>query len=217
MIKIKSWERVTFVGATGCGKTVLAKFLLSSLDRVIVIDPKHTFKMEGFRKSFLLPWFSDKFHMIVRPKKQDDERLASLLFEAWKRKNMTIYVDECASIVDSFPMANDMLQEITRTGRERGVGVWNALQRPKWIPKLYLSESETFFIFTLRSGDDRDYMSGYAGEEVKEKIPLFYFWYIRPDELNPCLNKYDPASGEIIRYDPQQVYEEMNERRLVND
>ena len=55
MIRILASDRVAFIGASGTGKTELAKFFLSRLNRVVVIDPKHTFRLEGFKRTWRLP------------------------------------------------------------------------------------------------------------------------------------------------------------------
>jgi hypothetical protein len=208
MIRIDANERAAFIGATGTGKTVLAKFLLGYLDRCIVIDPKHTFKLDGYKRGWTLPWLGNKFRIIVRPKPSDDERLAALLWEAYQRRNVTIYVDELASLEDRFPETIDILQEIARTGRERKVGLWSAMQRPRWVPRIFLTESETFFVFALRSKDDRANVAGFIGGESDDrKIPFHFFWYVRPEEENPALMKLNIETGEVEEFSTEEIEE----------
>ena len=186
-VRVKAQDRVAFVGATGSGKTQLAKYFLSTQDRVLVLDPKHTFKMDGFKKGWSLPSFSTKFRTIVRPRLQDDEKLFDLLHKTFKLGNVTIYCDEMATLSDMFKWTTIKLEDIARTGRERKVSLWSVMQRPRGTPRVFLTETDVFFVFNLRSGEDRDYIRDYVGNEVEERIPKYKFWYIRPEESTPSL------------------------------
>jgi len=186
-VKVKTSDRVAFVGATGSGKTQLAKYFLSTQERVLIIDPKHTFSMDGFKRGWNLPTFNKKFRMIVRPRLQDDEKLFDLLHKAFKLGNVTIYVDEMATLSDMFKWTTIKLEDIARTGREKKVSLWSVMQRPRGTPRVFLTETDVFFVFNLRSGEDRDYIKDYVGNEVQEQIQKFNFWYIRPEESTPSL------------------------------
>jgi len=186
VIRITSSERVLFVGATGSGKTVLAKWLLASLRRVLVIDPKHTFSLDGFlyadRLPFWLPWQRQEFQIITRPSRGDDEKLRNLVESVYFLGNATIFVDELASLADRFPLTLETLEDIARTGREKRVSLWNAVQRPRWTPKIFMTETESFFVFGLRAEEDRQYLAGFVGKEVTEiKLAKHEFLYCRSD------------------------------------
>lgn len=195
-IKIPNDGRVAFVGTTGSGKTVLAKFFLAQRNRVAVFDPKHTFRLEGFRPSWRLPFLKKDFRVIIRPNEGDDERIASLLFKLVRESSLTIYIDELATFSELYPFSTKVLQNIAVTGRELGISLWSAVQRPRGTPRVFFTESETFFIFRLRSGEDRAYVSEYAGESVLRMIPRFVFWYSQVDSdgdaplLNLDLNRH---------------------------
>ncbi len=186
------------MGATGTGKTVLAKHLLSGIQRVVVIDPKHTFQLDGFRQITKLPIFGRRqYRLIYRPTSARDADLADLVLELWRDGKTIIYVDELASLSEYYPLTIQALQEIARTGRERQVGLWVAMQRPRWVPRVFLTESEQMAIFALKSKEDRDYVAGLTGEEVKERIPKYKFWYTNSDELDPVLLTYNMETGKI--------------------
>ena len=197
-VQIDTDERAAIVGTTGSGKTVLAHFLLYwAGDRVIVIDPKHTFHHEDFKEARRLPFFGNKFKIIYRPKAEDDDNLFSLLREAYKRGNVIIYVDELATLARFFPRSTALLEDISRTGRERSISLWGATQRPRHVPVSFFTESEVWFVFLLRDPRDRGHLRDMVGAEVQDKIPLYQFWYSRPDMENPQLMTLDLSDKQL--------------------
>jgi hypothetical protein len=201
---ISTSERVLFVGATGSGKTELAKRLLKDVQRVLVIDPKHTFTLDNFklRKSLKIYfWERKEFRFIVRPQRGDDNKLRDLLEGVFAQGDLTIYVDELASLADRFPLTLETLEDIARTGRERRVSLWNAVQRPRGTPKIFMTETETFFIYNLRAEADRQHMAGFVGEKVAEaRLPEHEFLYCRADANSiPLRMKLNIRTGDIIR------------------
>jgi hypothetical protein len=136
--------------------------------------------------------------MIVRPKRDDDEKLTEFLIDAFKGRNVTIYCDELAVMAERYPESMSILKEIALTGREKNVSLWNATQRPRGIPKIFFTEAEVFFIFRLQDNDDREHVAGYIGAEVKDKIPRFQFWYYRGEEESPRLMSLDLGTGQIL-------------------
>jgi DNA helicase HerA-like ATPase len=204
-IRINNSDRVAFIGTTGSGKTQLAKFFLSYLNRVVVIDPKHTFRLDGFKRTWNLPAFSKHFKLIVRPKLSEDGRLFDFLRKIYKTGNITIYCDEMATLSEMFPASTIMLADIARTGRERRVALWSAMQRPRGTPKVFLTEAETFFVFNLRSLDDRQYVKGYAGDEVQDKIEKFYFWHVRLEDDSPNLLTLNLKNNRIESLERSQT------------
>ncbi len=190
-IHIRNDERVIFVGRTGSGKTVLAKHFLKRLNRVVVIDPKMTFVLEGFKRTKHLPLLGSQFKIIYRPRLEDDGDMAQLCYNLMKMKHATIYVDELATLSEMYPTTTLILADIARTGRERHVAVWTATQRPRWTPRVFFTEAEVVFMFNMRSGEDRGYMSQFVGPEALDPIDKFTFWYSHADELTPSLMRLD--------------------------
>jgi ABC-type dipeptide/oligopeptide/nickel transport system ATPase component len=196
-IQLKNDQRVVIVGATGSGKTVLAKHFLERLNRVLVVDPKHTFRLDGFKIRRTLPALGQRWKMIFRPGPSDDFEMGDLFSRMFKIKNCTIYCDELATMSEKFPYATEVLADIARTGRERHVSVWTALQRPRWVPRVFFTEAESIFIFNLRGEDDRDYMSKFTDAIVKEPIEKFTFWYYHPDNPLVALMKFNILKNYI--------------------
>lgn len=198
MIRILASDRVAFIGASGTGKTELAKFFLTRLNRVVVIDPKHTFRLEGFKRTWRLPWAKNSdFRLIVRPKMDQDAELYELIARLYKMGHVTIYVDEMATISDMFPSSTALLKNVARTGREKRVALWSAVQRPRGVPLVFFTECETFFVFNLRSMDDRQHIRGYIGDEVLDRIPKFKFWHCSTDSDDLSLLSLDLKTESI--------------------
>ena len=198
MIRILAGDRVAFIGASGTGKTELAKFFLTRLNRVVVIDPKHTFRLEGFKRTWRLPWSKNSdFRLIVRPKMEQDAELYELIARLYKMGHVTIYVDEMATLSDMFPSSTALLKNVARTGREKRVALWSAVQRPRGVPLVFFTECETFFVFNLRSMDDRQHIRGYIGDEVLDRIPKFKFWHCSTDSDDLSLLRLDLKTESI--------------------
>ena len=198
MIRILASDRVAFIGASGTGKTQLAKFFLTRLNRVVVIDPKHTFRLEGFKRTWRLPWAKNSdFRLIVRPKMDQDAELYELIARLYKMGHVTIYVDEMATLSDMFPHTTALLKNVARTGREKRVALWSAVQRPRGVPLVFFTECETFFVFNLRSMDDRQHIRGYIGDEVLDRIPKFKFWHCSTDSDDLSLLSLDLKTESI--------------------
>jgi len=199
MVKIKLDERAAFLGATGSGKTELAMHLLGYAgDRVLVIDPKKTFNMEGFKKGKRLPLLSSSFRMIYRPDKDDDDKMSKLAREIFGRGNARVYVDELGTLAKFFPHTTEVLEDIARTGRERNISLWHATQRPRWVPLSFFSESEVWFVFLLRDPRDRSHVRDIVGPQVAEKLPLYQFWYSRPGMEDALLLKLNLETKRIM-------------------
>lgn len=196
-IHLANDQRLIVVGATGSGKTVLIKHFLSRLNRVFVIDPKHTFKLDGYKVRRGLPMFGSEFRVIFRPRKGDDDQMSDLLRDLFKMKNVTIYCDELATLAEVYKETTETLADISRTGRERRVSVWAALQRPRWVPRVFFTEAENMFIFNLRSEEDRQYMAKFTDPMVEDQIEKFTFWYFHPDQDRIALMKYDLSKNYI--------------------
>ena len=198
-IRIRPGEHVAILGMTGGGKAVLAEALLADLDRIVIVDPKNEIRLPGFTRALTLdPWYKT-FRLIWVPRRSDDYKLAVLLRRAWKRRNLTIYVDELQTLTDFFPIATETLSDIIRTGRSRKVSVWIATQRPAWVPRWFLSESRHKFIFTLLDKADRRRAAEVAGDAAVEPVPVHHFLYSRPGLTIPIELTYNLKSREIER------------------
>ena len=165
-------DRTVLVGTTGSGKTTLARQLLDSYPVVVVHDAKGLLKWPDYR--VLTNWReltrAREAKLIYRPSaKELRSELDQECFFRWiyTRRNTVLYVDEVYSIAYRDELPPSYFACLTR-GRERGIGILSATQRPTKIPNVILSESEHYFLFRLNLPNDRKKMQEVTG--VHEEI-----------------------------------------------
>lgn len=208
-ISLRSNERVLLCGKTGSGKTYLARYITRPLKRLVVLDGKGT----------LSNWGLDEYNgQTARDlRRGDDVRLRALppigtnILEYWdevilscfQAGNVTIYIDELYAVCPPNKNASDALWSAYTRGRELGVGVWSATQRPVWVPLFALSEAEHFFLFRLQLMDDKNRMASFMGSKVLSIIRDPHgFYYSRPDFDEPIyterLEVTEENKGKLI-------------------
>ncbi len=167
-------ERAILVGRTGSGKTTLAEHLCRHFPFVAVYDPKRRIFWQGFARyeqfTELITAPGEETHLIYAPpiterlteKGEFAPEVGQFFWWVFERQNTFLYVDEAAMVTrgDVAPMG---YHACIAQGREIGVGVLTAAQRPKKIPQVILSEAEHFYVFDLQLSQDRERMIEVTG------------------------------------------------------
>lgn len=168
-------DRALIVGQTGSGKSTLARVLvLDALVRrqryVVALDHKGLLRWPGFTvcKTLRELLRCRERAILYRPSYEDtvNELLQGAVWEwLYKRGHTTIYADETAAIVqgDVYPY---YYGACLMRGRELGLELWSATQRPLRIPQITLSESEHVYCFRLRLPQDRQRVESLTGVEA---------------------------------------------------
>lgn len=206
-ITIKRNDRAIFLGATGSGKTTLAKALMYGLKNVAIIDPKRTFRLpESWSPTTtddreIVETWDKSTPLIYRPDAESLRRpdASDWFFEwAFNRGNTLVYVDE-AMLVTNGTNPPIFYAACIQQGRERGVGVWHATQRPSRVPIVLLSESEHVFAFRLRNPDDRKRVADYTDFKILQKEAIGHgFWYY--EDKSQTLRYFKSANvGELAK------------------
>ncbi len=199
-------QRAVIIGKTGSGKTVLAKELLRRMlakrRHVVVYDGKgeidwpefkvykHLAELVTAKESKLL--YQPEYEEMVNP-----DVVNAFFHWIYTRKNTTVYIDEVYLITKRNELPR-WYGACLMQGRQLGISVISATQRPKGIPQVILSESEHWFIFRLSLLQDR--------KKITESIPVnerqletladyrFYYAHISGKSKGPCYLTWNPKS-----------------------
>lgn len=184
-IRIKRSDRVLFTGATGSGKSTIARFLVEYLPYFVIVDPKHEWK-EGpltaiitSKAETLLDW-PDTFQVIYRPSIADQEAgLPDFWNVVWHIGNVGVLLDELVTITPPTQAPLGM-RRAYQMGRSRGIGVWGITQRPARVPMIVLSEANHYFSGRLALKADRERMAEVMQTPAPVVEPIeddYLFWY----------------------------------------
>lgn len=151
--------RALVVGMSGTGKSTLMRRIMREIEKdskVLVTDPKADWPRRDYTvitRPIELRWEHRYPILFVPPAVEfDDPDLYDPIFEvAWNRRNITVYNDEIM-FLGSRPTR--YLRAIMAQGRSRGIRMINGTQRPKFIPKVTITEANTFYAFHLSDVDD---------------------------------------------------------------
>src|SRR5581483_7081109 len=190
-ISVKSNQRILLVGRTGSGKTFLGERLVSSLPRLIVVDPKGD--LEG--KWGLKEWkgntlrtlrSGDPVKVRVPPPapvwglKSSDviDYYEYFFWAAYQAGDVTVYIDELYGVVPPRKAAGQFLSALYTRGRTMGIGVWGASQRPSLIPIFAMSEAEWVAQFQLTWPNDRKRMAEWVHPDCLNQPPTEHGFYL---------------------------------------
>lgn len=192
-------NRALIVGQTGSGKTTLARvFVQDALTRrgrhVVVLDMKGllNWTFPGVTCELVTTLeaaIKSQAQCIVYRPGYLESTSADTQGKVWewlyRRQETTVYVDETAAVTngDVYPI---YYGAVLMRGRELGLELWSATQRPLRIPQVVLSESEDCYAFRLRLPQDR------ARVEALTMIPADTIAELRKREF-----VYAPQDGDV--------------------
>lgn len=184
-------EHGAIAGQTGSGKTFLARQLLEQRPDVycVVLDPKGLITWPGWLRFTSLKKLteSESPRLVYQPA-YGELRNAEIIdhFFGWiyERRHTTVYVDEIYAIArgDVYPWNYGAC--LTR-GRERGISVLTATQRPAYVPGIMFSESSKVFTFYLKLEQDRKRVGFITGvdPDAIQSLRKHQFYFAPQDDV----------------------------------
>jgi DNA helicase HerA-like ATPase len=231
-IRLKQGERGLIVGQTGSGKTYAAAWMLRYANqRVVILDTKHEPLFERVPKGVetleicespqdMLRLWKDKKkgpdYILVRPPPAlmaDPMAIDQYLYNLYDNAtNCFIYIDEAYQLHKGSLAGPGLIAILTR-GRARGITTLVSTQRPAWLSRFALTESQKFFLFRII--DKKDWARlGEIIPGVSDGIklqPYEFLYYVQGDEEFQRMKPLPPIAQ--LSYTPQSEPETDEPRR----
>lgn len=188
----KSPSRTFVTGTSGSGKTELSLAMaVLSPKPLIIIDTKYDPSIKDFSKRhgikivYELPdWRRIKDDIIVRPPAEciaNPKVIDAWLGDAFDCKYVpTILIDEGYQVGASSRALGVGVSGLWTRGRAFGMRTIFCAQRPAWISRFVLTESDTYYIGYLKDETDRKALATSLGEPIlREPMGPRKFYYIK--------------------------------------
>lgn len=192
-------ERALIVGQTGSGKTWFAKWMVERLGRpTIIYDTKIDKTFERLGGAAI---FEDHAHAYKHVKKEggvaifrpplevlnDPNALDEYLLAHYdKAKGVQAYIDEIYQFHEGFRAGQGLTGLLTR-GRSRKITTIMSTQRPSYLSRFCLTESQKFYLFRLIDKKDRLRLQDVVPEFSKIPSPPKFHSYFYDTELDAAV------------------------------
>lgn len=193
-------DKLAVIGRNGSGKTVAAgyNFSLRNFDKMpwTIVNSKGDELIEKIGK---LPGVHN-IKLDERPKKPgiyiirpipevDDEKVEAYFWHCWKRGRHGIWADEGYMIPKG-----GALNALLTQGRSLKIPMIILMQRPVFLSKFVLTESNFIQVFDLSHKDDKDTLRKFIPYDVVETLPPYHsLWY---DVARKKLTIFGPVPTE---------------------
>jgi hypothetical protein len=161
-------ERVLICGQTGSGKTAFACWLLREIEPTpfVIYDTKLEPKFDALPNSKRVHTLDQAAealddigidYVIMTPPEAimgDKKALDGLLYHHYRHwQGVGAYIDEVTSFNDNARADPGLLNMLSR-GRSKGITCVMSTQRPAWLSRYCLTESQRFYMFAVTDSND---------------------------------------------------------------
>lgn len=98
----------------------------------------------------------------------------------YERGNTLAFVDEITQVAEGTRPGQGFINLYTR-GAARGITVFGGNQRPRNLPKICETESEHFYVFRLKSEEDRKHVAQFTHPAVIRPVTDKHGFFYYPD------------------------------------
>jgi energy-coupling factor transporter ATP-binding protein EcfA2 len=206
-------ERALIVGQTGSGKTAFAAWMLRRLPSspAVIYDTKDEEKFRALVPHRVVETISEMIeaaddetvdYVIVRPTVhllRDPDALDEFLMAHYERlRKIPAYIDEAYTFHKNGQAGPGLIGLLTR-GRSRGITTILSTQRPSFISRFCVTESQRLYLFRLTDKADKkrvgDVVPDFADMPNPPKHGFYFFEtgeeaprLMQPVKLDPALN-----------------------------
>jgi hypothetical protein len=181
MVRLPSTSQRAFVvGRTGSGKTIAALWHLSqhSIESMpwVIYDFKtdeHIADIPGANFIGLNEIPKQPGVYIARPLPDDGESVEKQMWRIWEKERIGVYIDEAYMVGND----NSAFRALLTQGRSKRIPMLVCSQRPVWVSRFVLSESDFFQIFHLNDERDRRTLEALVPANLDKRLPDYHSWY----------------------------------------
>lgn len=207
-------QRVSIMGATGSGKTVLGAWLLSEADFErspwVILDFKGDDLLSGIDRVKQIginevPKFPGVYR--IQPHPSDEDGIDRFFWNVWRREGIGVYTDEGYMV----PKTSKGFQACLTQGRAKRIPLITLSQRPVEISRFVFSEASMVAAFFLNDVRDQKTVQQFMPPGVlKDRLPDYHSrWYdVGQDQLYTLLPA--PHPDELRN----RIYDRLKPRRV---
>lgn len=196
-LTLRPGNRGFITGTSGSGKTTLALALCEAMPApLVVLDTKYDpgiaawakrHKIRIWNKRDMPDWRKIREDIVVRPRSDwlaHPEDIDWWLGQAFYCPYVpSIYIDEGYQVGATSSRIGEGVSGLWTRGRVFGIVSLIGTQRPAWINKFVITESDHLYIGCLRLEDDRKKIAQATGQtEALDRLAKRHFMYINQDE-----------------------------------
>lgn len=190
-------ESVIIAGATGSGKSNLARFFIKLFVNAVILDAKDEISLPGFTRINNIRGLinSKEKRIVFSPTAKELGVLLDNKFEPFYqfiflRSNTAVLIDE-NNFVNTTASNPQYWQLACYTrGRSKNLTMITCTQRPFNLPQVIMTESAHFWAGRLISPSDRERVSGFSGLSVARIEGLLDYQFLHSYKGKPDKQVY---------------------------